>query len=209
MARRAWAIGRAGHGNGRAGQRTQALPRAASEAQARAALQWDDAAWPWQAYGPVVMAAVRAGVPVLGGNLPRSRMRAAMDAAAWDRHLPPAALQRQHAALREGHCALLPEAQIARMARVQLARDASLARTAQQALRPDQTVLLVAGAGHVLRSLGAPTHWPAGLVAKIALAQTEPVQAALDGEVDLLILTPALPPRDACAALRQGLRPGS
>ena len=38
-------------------------------------LAWDDAGWPWAAYGPAVMAAVRAGVPVLGANRPRSRMR--------------------------------------------------------------------------------------------------------------------------------------
>ena len=60
------------------GHSTQALPRDATDAQAQAALQWNDAAWPWKAYGPVVMAAVAAGVPVLGGNLPRAQMRAAM-----------------------------------------------------------------------------------------------------------------------------------
>src|SRR6218665_2004542 len=100
------------HGHG-----TRGLPRQASQAQARAALQWNDAAWPWSSYGPVVMAAVAAGAPVLGGNLPRSRLRAAMDDAAWDRHLPAPALQRQYDALRQGHCGLLPEAQLVPMAR--------------------------------------------------------------------------------------------
>lgn len=66
------------------GHSTQGLPRDATEAQVQAALQWQGNAWPWKAYGPVVMAAVGAGVPVLGGNLPRSRMRAAMGEAAWD-----------------------------------------------------------------------------------------------------------------------------
>ncbi len=135
------------------GHSTQALPRDATDAQAQAALQWNDAAWPWKAYGPVVMAAVAAGVPVLGGNLPHAQMRAAMGEARWDQHLPAPALAQQHQALREGHCGLLPESQIAPMARIQIARDASMARTAQQALRPGQTVLLVAGGGHVLRSL--------------------------------------------------------
>ena len=37
------------------GHSTQGLPRDASEAQAQAALQWDDAAWPWKAYGPAVV----------------------------------------------------------------------------------------------------------------------------------------------------------
>ena len=205
------------------GHSTRGLPRNATEAQARTALQWNDAAWPWTAYGPVVMAAVAAGVPVLGGNLPRSQMRTTMTEAHWDRHLPAAALQSQYDALREGHCGLLPESQLAPMARIQIARDASLARTAQEAVRPGQTVLLVAGGGHVLRSLGVPTHWPADIVSKVVLAQVSSTQSALQNEADkrpgrparsgseadAVIETPALPPRDACAALRQQWRPAA
>ncbi|MCZ8219888.1 MAG: ChaN family lipoprotein [Acidovorax sp.] len=204
------------------GHSTQSLPQGATEAQAQAALQWNDAAWPWKAYGPVVMAAVAAGVPVLGGNLPRAQMRAAMQEPAWDRHLPPAALARQITALRDGHCGLLPEPQLAPMARIQIARDASMARTAQQALRPGQTVLLVAGGGHVLRSLGVPTHWPENLKSKVALARVQHAQSAIeteasqttgtgaiapaDADADVVIDTPALPPRDACAELREQWR---
>ncbi len=202
------------------GHSTQALPPSATEAQVQAALQWNDAAWPWKAYGPVAMAAVAAGVPVLGGNLPRAQMRAAMQDTAWDRHLPPPALARQITALRDGHCGLLPESQLAPMARIQVARDASMARTAQQALRPGQTVLLVAGGGHVLRSVGVPTHWPENLKSKVALARVEQSQAAIKKEVlphpgtgaitpvdaDMVIPTPALPPRDACAELRDQWR---
>ena len=194
------------------GHGTQALAPDATEAQVQAALHWNDTAWPWQAYGPVVMAAVAAGVPVLGGNLPRARMRAAMGEAAWDQHLPAPALQRQYTALREGHCGLLPESQMAPMARIQIARDASLARTAQQALRPGQTVLLIAGGGHVLRDRGVPTHWPADLRSKVLLAQAGQAQAAIKTEVDAVVQTPALAPQDHCAALRerwrQGGRPG-
>lgn len=189
------------------GHSTQGLPRDATEAQVQAALQWQDNAWPWKAYGPVVMAAVGAGVPVLGGNLPRSRMRAAMGEAAWDQHLPAPALQRQYTALREGHCGLLPESQIAPMARIQIARDASMAQTAEEALRPGQTVLLVAGGGHVLRSLGVPTHWPTNLMSKVALALSGQAQAAIKTDADTVIETPALPPRDACAELREKWRP--
>ncbi|MGQ0728403.1 ChaN family lipoprotein [Acidovorax sp.] len=191
------------------GHSTRGLPRDASEAQAQAALQWDNAAWPWQAYGPVVMAAVGAGVPVLGGNLPRARMRAAMAETTWDRHLPAPALAEQHQALRDGHCGLLPESQIAPMARIQIARDASMARTAQEALRSGQTVLLVAGGGHVLRHLGVPTHWPANLVSKVVIAQVEHAPAAIKSgaQADAVVQTPALPPRDVCAELREQWRP--
>ena len=189
------------------GHSTAQLPRDASEAQVQAALQWSDGAWPWAAYGPTVMAAVRAGVPVLGGNLPRADMRTAMTLTAWDQHLPAAALQSQYEALREGHCGLLPESQIAPMARIQIARDASMAQVVQRALRPQHTVVLVAGGGHVLRTLGVPTHWPANLVSKVALAQSVKAQSAINKQADLIVTTPALPERDMCAPLRAQRKP--
>ena len=189
------------------GHSTQGLPRDATEAQVQAALQWQDNAWPWKAYGPMVMAAVGAGVPVLGGNLPRSRMRAAMGESAWDQHLPAPALQRQYTALREGHCGLLPESQIAPMARIQIARDASMAQTAEEALRPGQTVVLVAGGGHVLRSLGVPTHWPANLVSKVALALSGQALPAINSDADAIVATPAPPAKDHCAELRKQWAP--
>lgn len=184
------------------GHSTAALPRDATEAQVQAALHWQDAAWPWAAYGPVTMAAVRAGVPVLGGNLPRSAMAAAMQETRWDDHLPATARQQLHDALQDGHCGLLPEARLPAMARIQIARDASLARTAQEAVRPGQTVLLVAGGEHVLRDRGIPTHWPTSLTSKVVSALTDKAQAAIKTGVDMVITTAPLPPYDACAALR-------
>ncbi len=184
------------------GGSTAGLARDATEAQAQAALQWQDKAWPWASYGPMVMAAVAAGVPVLGGNLPRNQMRAAMGQAQWDAHLPPAALQRQHTEIRDGHCGLLPETQIAPMARIQIARDARMAQTMLTAAQPGKTVLLVAGSGHVWRSLGVPTHLGAGVAAKVVVARTGAEPAATHADADLVAPTPALPPRDACAELR-------
>ncbi|SFD79652.1 ChaN family lipoprotein [Paracidovorax konjaci] len=187
-----------------AGRSTSRLPRGASEADVREALAWNDAAWPWASYGPVAMEAVRAGVPVLGGNLPRAQMREAMRDTAWDARVPPAVLRRQIAAMEEGHCGLLPASQWPGMARIQIARDASLAQTAAGARRPGQTVLLVAGAGHVRRDLGIPLHWEHDLRAKVVIAQARqegpPLPAAA---ADRIVQTPAVPPKDHCAGLRQ------
>lgn len=186
---------------------TAGLPPGTTEAEVRKALGWNDTAWPWKAYGPVVMAAVGAGVPVLGGNLPRGRMRAAMGETAWDQHLPAPTLQRQYTALRDGHCGLLPETQIAPMARIQIARDASMAQTVEEALRPGQTVVLVAGGGHVLRSLGVPTHWSSNIVSKVALAQTGQALPAINSDADAMVATPAPPAKDHCAELRKQWAP--
>ena len=184
------------------GHSTAALARDATEAQVQSALQWNDAAWPWSAYGPVTMAAVRAGVPVLGGNLPRSAMAAATQETRWDNHLAAPARQQLLDALQDGHCGLLPAARLPAMARVQIARDASMALTAQEAVRPGQTVLLVAGGEHVLRHRGIPTHWPQNIRSKVASAHTDQAQAAIKTGVDIVVATPPLPPHDACEALR-------
>lgn len=142
------------------GHDTRGLPSGASEAQVRNTLQWNEAAWPWHAYGPAVMAAVRAGIPVLGANLPRAQMRTRMADAQLDTLLPGPALKAQQQAIRLGHCGMLPESQITPMTRVQIARDLVMANTLRAAAQPGRAVLLLAGRGHVDRSLGVPRHLP-------------------------------------------------
>lgn len=187
------------------GRQTTGLPAQASEAQVREALAWtDDSGWPWPVYGPVVMAAVRAGTPVLGGNLPRSQMRAAMGNDALEGRIAAAALKEQREGIRSGHCDLLPEGQIAPMARIQLARDEAMARTTVQAVEsagPGKTVVLVAGNGHVRRDLGVPLYLPKTLAHRVVMAQAGDPKAATPA--DAVWLTPAQPPRDYCAELRQ------
>ena len=187
-----------------AGHSTQALPPSADESTVRAALGWDEQWWPWEHYAGAVMAAVRAGVPVFGGNLPRASMASAMSNTALDQLLPAAALADQRSAVREGHCDLLPEAQLPGMVRIQMARDQSMARTLAAAPRAaGQTVLLIAGGGHVLRSRGVPVYLPKNLEVKVALAQAGQAKTAIESEADLTPVTAELPPQDACAPLRK------
>ncbi len=176
------------------GAGTTNLPPSATEAAVRTALRWDEAGWPWAPYAPAVMAAVRAGVPVAGANLPRAKMRAAMADASLDGLLPAEALARQREAMRDGHCGLLPESQLGPMARIQVARDRAMAQTvaalAQQAA-PGQRVVLLAGAAHVDAGLGVPRHLPATLG-----FQTQ--------------AWPAQPPkRDYCEDLRRSMAPAA
>lgn len=145
------------------GRSTAGLPRDASEAQVREALGWSVAGWPWEPYRPAVMAAVGSGVPVLGGNLSKAELRAAMSDTALDALLPGPALKAQQQAIRHGHCDMLPESQVAPMTRMQIAKDRAMAHTLQQAVRPGQTVVLLAGGRHVDRQLGVPQHLAGGL----------------------------------------------
>lgn len=186
------------------GHSTTGLPASASPTEVQTALQWNDAGWPWAAYGPAVMAAVQAGVPVLGANLPRTQMRAAMANAQLDGQLPGPALKAQQQAIRLGHCGLLPESQIAPMTRIQIARDQAMAQTLQAAAVPGKTVLLLAGAGHVDTSLGIPQYLPPNFLSKTVLLLVESAQAAPKSIVnfDSIWRTPRIPPTDYCATIQ-------
>ncbi|MBK6005828.1 ChaN family lipoprotein [Ramlibacter ginsenosidimutans] len=170
------------------GTSTAGLPAAATEDEVRTALHWNAEGWPWPRYAPAIMAAVRAGAPVFGANLPREAQQQAMQDSALDRLLPGPALKAQQQAVRRGHCDLLPETQITPMTRVQIARDRAMAETIAAAAVPGKTVVLVAGAGHVEADIGVPRHVPANLVVRsVALPHEETG-------------------KDYCAQLRQDLQ---
>ncbi|XAH24233.1 ChaN family lipoprotein [Xylophilus sp. GW821-FHT01B05] len=184
------------------GTNTVAVPRDADDAAIRSALAWDERAWPWQRYAPAIRAAVRAGVPVVGANLPATQMRAAMADVSLDAQLAPAARQAQEEAIREGHCRLLPERQIPAMTRVQIARDRSMAHVVAESASAGRTVVLWAGSGHVDRALGVPQHLPSALaVRSVAMVAGATDNAPGDARFDAIWATPAMAPVDHCAQL--------
>ena len=191
-----------------AGGDTRALKPGASDEEVKTALLWAQGGgpggWPWQDYGPMVMAAVQAGVPVLGGNLPRAQMKQAMGEARYDSHLPAAGWQLQLDAIKQGHCGLLPESQFAPMARIQLARDEAMAKVSTAAYKlakPGQTVLLVAGRGHVRSDIGVPTWLAADFEPKVTIAQSDKAQVAINMKADKLLTLPGTASKDHCAEL--------
>lgn len=175
------------------GASTAGLPPQASADDVRRALRWNSGGWPWADYGPAVMAAVAAGVPVVGANLERAQLRAAMADASLDGRLPAPAIQAQRQAIRDGHCGLLPESQVGPMTRMQIARDRTMAATLARLAVPGKTVLLIAGAAHVDPELGVPQHLPPGLASKSVVL---PAPAATG------------PRRDDCEQLRRQWKAG-
>ena len=194
-----------------AGGSTASLPQTATDEEVQQALQWQSggagSGWPWKDYGPMVMNAVRAGVPVLGGNLPRAQMKQVMGDARYDSHLPADGWQQQLDAIKDGHCGLLPESQFAPMARIQLARDESMARitanAVQQQARPGQAVLLVAGRGHVRSDIGVPSWLPKDLQPKVAVVQSDKSPEAINLIADKLLTLSGNASKDQCAQLRE------
>ncbi|WP_432727998.1 ChaN family lipoprotein [Variovorax sp. W6] len=192
------------------GRSTAQLAPTATESQVQTALDWSDKAWPWASYGPAVMAAVRAGVPVIGANLPRARMKDAMADVSLDVQLNGEAYGAQQEAVREGHCRMLPESQIVPMTRVQVGRDRAMAQAIVKARKPGQTVLLIAGAGHVVRALGVPQHLPDEVKVATVRLLAAPATSATDpatGDYDRIWRTPPLPEKDYCAEFKRQARP--
>ena len=184
-----------------AGVSTAKLKPSSTEQQVKSALKWDDKGWPWAAYGPAVMTAVRAGVPVLGTNLPRSKMPASMADGQLDGRLPGPALKAQQQLIRLGHCNLLPESQITPMTRIQVAKDISMATTLAQAVLPGKVVVLLSGSGHADRNLGVPQHLAAGISHKSILLRTSnnvPAESERTDAFDSVWPTPAIAEVDYC-----------
>jgi uncharacterized iron-regulated protein len=189
------------------GVSTSALKPSATEQQVRNALSWNDKGWPWAAYGPAVMTAVRAGVPVLGANLPRAQMPASMADSQLDTRLPGPALKAQQQLIRIGHCNLLPESQITPMTRIQIAKDITMANTLAQSVLPGKTVLLLAGSGHADRLLGVPQHLPADLKTKAIRLRAGTAGSESREAFDAVWATPALAEKDYCEGLDKKLAP--
>ncbi|MDM7948905.1 ChaN family lipoprotein [Hydrogenophaga sp.] len=190
-----------------AGQTTQGLSPAASESAVQARLRWQQnpQQWAWSAYGPSIMVAVRGGVPVLGGNLPASQVRSAMQDDSLDQRLGEPALRQQRDNIREGHCGLLPESQITPMTRVQIARDLTMARTLSNAAHPRRVAVLIAGNQHMRRDLGVPVHLSSGLETRVLMAVADG-DAAAPNAADRIWRSPPRAPRDYCAEFKQQMK---
>ena len=185
------------------GATTAGLHPSSTEQKTQSALQWNDKGWPWADYGPAVMTAVRAGVPVLGANLPRDEMRPKMADTALDGQLPGPALKAQQQLIRIGHCNLLPESQITPMTRIQIAKDISMAGTLAKVALPGKVVLLLSGSGHTDRLLGVPQHLPASLKVKAVRLRAGDAQEGDKADAfDAVWQTPALPEKDYCAEFK-------
>jgi uncharacterized iron-regulated protein len=191
------------------GHSTAQLGRQATQAQVRTALQWNEGQWPWDAYGPAIMAAVGAGIPVIGANLPRTQMAAAMRDTALDNLLTEPARTTLQQLIRQGHCDTLPERQIAPMTRIQIARDVAMANTITGALKPEKTVVLLAGSTHANRALGVAQHMaPSVRVRTLLFQAANPAPEATDrGAFDQVWPTQPVPPKDYCAELVRHKRP--
>lgn len=181
------------------------------------AADWSANGWPdWQAYEPIVEAALDAGAEVVAAGVPANQVRVVY--AGGTEVLGPRLLRRSgldqpfnadlaqdlRSELAAAHCGEVPPAQIEGMARVQRARDAVMADRLAT-LAGDGHAILIAGNGHVRNDRGVPWYLarirPEEKVASLAFLELsigESPPAALP--YDYVWFTEAVPRPDPCAS---------
>lgn len=216
----------------RADALAEALARTDATAEdVRRAVEWDTSGWPdFSLYAPVFSAALDAGLPIAAGDLGRREREtlrregiaglapATRAALALDAPLGDAQREALAAAIREGHCDLLPEAAVAGMVDFQRARDARLARSLADAGAAADGAVLVAGAGHVRRDVAVPAALaaldPDAGIASVAIREVRPGathpadylrEPSAAGPVlfDFVAFTPRAEREDPCERLRR------
>jgi uncharacterized iron-regulated protein len=179
------------------------------------------AGWDWNLYRPYLELAVQYRLRIVAANLSRADairvakegFGAVFDAAeqrslGLDR-LPDDLLRAQEHEVDEGHCHRMPGDMLPRLARAQIARDATLA----QAIRPylESGVILLTGNGHARRDIGVPRFLPAdsrARVLSIGLIERDAPDPATPGAFDVVFRTPVQPREDPCSKLpRMALTP--
>lgn len=190
------------------GLSTRNISTQADEAMVRHALKWNDSGWPWRRYGSIVMLAVRAGVPVVGANLPRSEMSEVMKDSRWDSKVPEAVLKETRESMITSHCGILPEVQAPGMARIQIARNERMAQTVNRLIQKDKTVVLIAGAEHVKKDRGVPLMMSADALTQVQVIwmHAGPLVSEDSSVADIIWQTPPVPFKDYCADLKRSLK---
>lgn len=168
------------------------------------ALDWSPG-WDWSLYGPLVEFALAQPYPVLAANLDSAQIRRiyrqspAMSGVRSNSAGVKEALLEQ---IRESHCGLLPESQLPAMLAVQQQRDR---RMAERLLEAPAPAWLFAGAWHARKDLGVPLHAldVGGSEPPVVLMLAEEGSGISTAMADYVWYTPATPPRDYCAQMRE------
>lgn len=177
--------------------------------------------WRWEFYRPFVQLALDHGLPIVAANLSRKDAfrlsqqgwRAVLSDSeigelGLDR-LPAEFLDGHLRAVAKGHCDLIPDAELPAMARAQIGRDLTLARS----IRPhiDRGVVLLTGNGHVRKDIGVP-FWlsPHERSRAFSVAIVEPDDARgraadLPDRFDAILVTQAVDRPDPCLELSKRL----
>lgn len=194
-----------------------------------AALDWGKSGWPPAAmFAPLFAAALRAGLIITPGDVPRARM--AQVARQGEAALPAPERQSLHLdaplpapvedalldELEASHCGLVPRTQFGAMAFAQRYRDAALADAVLAAIASQGAATLFAGNGHARADRGVPLYirrrqpelrQRSVLQLEVEDGRTSFQDYAPAGTADFILFTPAVARPDPCEAMRKSFQP--
>jgi uncharacterized iron-regulated protein len=184
-------------------------------------LNWDEAGWNWNFYGPIVQASYAADIPLAAGNITSARVGEVYGLSSLPIEfdiLDAETMDQLNFDIDESHCGLLPESQFPAMVRVQQARDYAMA---QSMIAPEGigVTVLVAGNYHARQDLGVPNYLltnhnnlSMGDIVSIGFMEVQPEEDNPESYLqrysdvaayDYLWFTPVISEEDYCASLRQ------
>ncbi|SHN40168.1 ChaN family lipoprotein [Rhizobacter sp. OV335] len=161
--------------------------------------------WNWAFYTPFVQLALDHGLPIVAVNVSRADSRQVISKGLADTGFSadvPEAIWVAHTGdIEDSHCGMIDAATARRMAGAQVARDQFMARSVEA--YADRGVVLLAGNGHVRRDVGVP-RWLADRTRarSRSVGYLEDTDAPPAGAYDRVVVTPAQPREDPCAAMR-------
>jgi len=157
-------------------------------------------------YTPFVQLALDHGLPIVAVNVSRADSRSVMAKGLADTGFSaevPEAIWAAHTGdIEDSHCGMIDAATARRMAGAQVARDQFMARSVEA--YADRGVVLLAGNGHVRRDVGVPRWLADGTRARSrSVGYLEDTEVPPAGAYDRVVVTPAQPREDPCAAMRK------
>jgi uncharacterized iron-regulated protein len=196
------------------------------------AVGWDESGWPAfkTYYRPIFAAALEAGLPLVGANLPRKQVREVMKKGAealpapvraridWVGAPSPDEAKALREEMQASHCGQLPETLLEPMLLGQRARDAQMAERLAE-VGAGRGAVLVAGSGHARTDRGVPVYLePAVRGRTVAVAfrevsggRNEPAAYAIDEGAaalpyDFVVFTPGVGREDPCKGFGDAMR---
>lgn len=174
---------------------------------------FDAKGWRWPLHETLFAPPLEAGVPLLGGNIPRDEarrivregggvLRPALAALMQDHPLSPEARRALEDSLIQGHCGQMPERLKGPMVLAQEAKDAAMASGLLEAGGP---AVLVAGNGHVRKDYGVPRLLPENArVISVGFLEEGRLEEgkALPAHYDYLWILPAATRNDPCQGMK-------
>ncbi len=201
---------------------TEIQDKTESEALIRQKLDWDNRGWSWQDYGEIVIFGLQQADRLRSGNISRALLMDIYQDSAHpilddERFKSMSTItDDQISTIRQqvfdSHCGSLPMEHTAPMARIQIARDASMAYAMHQSIVEHHSAILIAGAFHIRKDFGVPAHLLAMGHNSILTLQLQETDGDLSDwqdytapteKPDYIWFTPKLTDKDYCAALRR------